>query len=95
MQDVFAKMPRLALRGVYVLNPLRQSNPDSTHAHQALPFLRANPVNATVIVMKNKDLRPVMVKARDMSGGGTFNNIVEASVNCLAVCNMYPFALLA
>ena len=66
---------------VYVLNPLRQSNPDSTHAHQSLPFLRANPVNATVIVMKNKDLRPVMVKARDMPSGIAFNNIVEVLLN--------------
>ena len=64
---------------VYVLNPLRQSNPDSTHAHQALPFLRANPVNNTVLIMKDNDMRPVMVKARDMPNGIAFNNIVEAS----------------
>ena len=43
--------------------------------------------------MKNKDLRPVMVKARDMPTGVAFNNVVEASayVYRLAVGNMHPF----
>ena len=63
--------------GVYVLNPLRQSNPDSTRVHHALTFFRALPVNDAVEIMKNLNLSPKQVKARDMPNGIAFNNFVQ------------------
>ena len=71
-------------RSVYVLNPQRQANPDSTRVHHALTFLRAVPVNGAVEVVKNMNLRPIQVKARDMPNGIAFNNFVQ--VACIHDC---------
>ena len=66
-------------RSVYVVNPLRQSNPDSTRAHHLLTFLRALPVQDAVERMKNLNLSPKQVKGRDMPNGIAFNNFVQVN----------------
>ena len=70
---------------VYVVNPLRQSNPDSTRAHHLLSFLRAVPVKEAVEIMKNMNLSPKQVKGHDMPNGIAFDNFVQVNVTFHAI----------